>query len=59
MLFQFLVLFISSFLSWLLFFFSTGLLAYLVYRAYLDGVSLERYEVPYFGMMASDWVDSE
>jgi hypothetical protein len=29
------------------------------YRAYLDGVSLERYQVPYFGAIASDWVDSE
>ncbi|KAG1058056.1 hypothetical protein G6F43_000134 [Rhizopus delemar] len=56
---QFMFLFISTFLSWMLFFFSTGLLFYLTYRAYLDGASLERYQVPYFGMIASDWVDSE
>lgn len=29
------------------------------YRAYLDGASLERYEVPYFGQLAAEWVDSE
>ncbi|GAB5586133.1 hypothetical protein Unana1_01033 [Umbelopsis nana] len=27
--------------------------------AYLDGASLERYEVPYFGQLASEWVDTE
>ncbi|CAO3683181.1 unnamed protein product [Rhizopus microsporus] len=56
---QFLLLFISTFLSWILFFFSIGFWLYLMYRAYLDGVSLERYQVPYFGVIASDWVDSE
>lgn len=29
------------------------------YRAYLDGASLERYEVPYFGIIASEYVDTE
>ncbi|GAA5810916.1 hypothetical protein MFLAVUS_004344 [Mucor flavus] len=29
------------------------------YRAYLDGASLERYEVPYFGLIASEYVDTE
>jgi hypothetical protein len=29
------------------------------YRAYLDGASLERYEVPYFGALAAEWVDTE
>ncbi|KAG2202013.1 hypothetical protein INT46_008413 [Mucor plumbeus] len=59
MLAQFILLFISSFLSWVLFFFDIFLLIWLVYRAYLDGASLERYEVPYFGMIASDYVDTE
>ena len=29
------------------------------YRAYLDGSSLERSYVPYFGSLAAEWVDSE
>ncbi|KAG0192272.1 hypothetical protein DFQ28_009593 [Apophysomyces sp. BC1034] len=29
------------------------------YRAYLDGASLERYELPYAGPLASEWVDTE
>ncbi|KAI8083233.1 uncharacterized protein B0P05DRAFT_507858 [Gilbertella persicaria] len=56
---QFVLLFISSFLSWVLFFFNIFLMIYLTYRAYLDGVSLERYEVPYFGIIASEYVDTE
>ncbi|KAI7898498.1 uncharacterized protein BX663DRAFT_524980 [Cokeromyces recurvatus] len=59
MLAQFVLLFISTFLSWILFFFSIFLLIWLTYRAYLDGVSLERYEVPYFGIIASEYVDTE
>ncbi|KAI8644011.1 hypothetical protein BD408DRAFT_442102 [Parasitella parasitica] len=59
MLAQFIVLFVSSFLSWVLFFFNIFLLAWLSYRAYLDGASLERYEVPYFGIIASEYVDTE
>ncbi|CAO3630082.1 unnamed protein product [Mucor fragilis] len=59
MLAQFILLFISSFLSWVLFFFNIFLLIWLVYRAYLDGASLERYEVPYFGIIASEYVDTE
>ncbi|CAO0791218.1 unnamed protein product [Mucor circinelloides] len=59
MLAQFILLFISSFLSWVLFFFNIFLLVWLVYRAYLDGASLERYEVPYFGIIASEYVDTE
>ncbi|KAI8982117.1 hypothetical protein BDF20DRAFT_452175 [Mycotypha africana] len=59
MVLQFIMLFISNFLSWVLFFFSIFLLIWLAYRAYLDGVSLERYEVPYFGPMASEYVDEE
>ncbi|KAI8071048.1 hypothetical protein BC940DRAFT_295118 [Gongronella butleri] len=55
----FLMLFISTFLSWVLFFVGIGSIGYLAYRAYLDGASLERYEMPYFGPMASEWVDTE
>lgn len=35
------------------------LMKFIRYRAYLDGASLERYEVPYFGEMASEYVDTE
>ncbi|SAL95236.1 hypothetical protein [Absidia glauca] len=56
---QFILIFISTFLSWVLFFVGIGSILYLSYRAYLDGASLERYEVPYFGPMASEWVDTE
>ncbi|KAI8330402.1 hypothetical protein EDC96DRAFT_47788 [Choanephora cucurbitarum] len=56
---QFILLFISSFLSWVLFFFNVFLMLYMTYRAYLDGVSLERYELPYVGIIASDYVDTE
>ncbi|KAI8337876.1 hypothetical protein BC941DRAFT_451917 [Chlamydoabsidia padenii] len=56
---QFILIFLSNFLSWVLFFVGIGSILYLSYRAYLDGASLERYEVPYFGPMASEWVDTE
>ncbi|CAG8508199.1 1471_t:CDS:2 [Acaulospora morrowiae] len=29
------------------------------YRAYLDGATLERFELPFFGKLASSWVDNE
>ncbi|KAL0090875.1 hypothetical protein J3Q64DRAFT_1707459 [Phycomyces blakesleeanus] len=56
---HFVLMFISNFLSWTLFIFDIGLLVWLTYRAYLDGASLERYEFPYFGPIASEYVDSE
>ncbi|KAG0181030.1 hypothetical protein DFQ29_009497 [Apophysomyces sp. BC1021] len=56
---HFVLMFISSFLSWTLFFVDVGLLVWLTYRAYLDGASLERYELPYAGPLASEWVDTE
>ncbi|KAI8989989.1 hypothetical protein BDB01DRAFT_779625 [Pilobolus umbonatus] len=59
MVLQFILMFISTFLSWVLFFFSIGLLIGLTYKAYLDGASLERYELPYIGPMAAEWVDTE
>ncbi|ORX55665.1 hypothetical protein DM01DRAFT_1345156 [Hesseltinella vesiculosa] len=55
----FVMQFISTFLSWVLFFVGLGSVVYLAYRAYLDGASLERYELPYFGPVASDYVDTE
>ncbi|RUS18974.1 hypothetical protein BC937DRAFT_88115 [Endogone sp. FLAS-F59071] len=59
MLLQFIIMFISSWLSWLLFFIDIALIAWLGYHAYMDGASLERYEVPYFGAIAAEWVDAE
>ncbi|RUS32098.1 hypothetical protein BC938DRAFT_476292 [Jimgerdemannia flammicorona] len=59
MLAHFIIMFISSLLSWLLFFADIALVAWLGYRAYMDGASLERYEIPFFGALASQWVDSE
>ncbi|CAO3610869.1 unnamed protein product [Cunninghamella echinulata] len=59
MILQFILLFISNFLSWLLFLFGIGSILFLCYRAYLDGASLERYQLPYFGPIASEYVDTE
>ncbi|KAG2184643.1 hypothetical protein INT43_000556 [Umbelopsis isabellina] len=56
---HFIIMFISSILSWMLFACDILLIAWLSYRAYLDGASLERYEVPYFGALAAEWVDTE
>ncbi|CAG8500936.1 5475_t:CDS:2 [Ambispora gerdemannii] len=46
-------------LSFLLLLVELGLIGFLAYRAYVDGATLERYEVPYFGPLASLWVDNE
>ncbi|KAI7856592.1 hypothetical protein BDC45DRAFT_503116 [Circinella umbellata] len=56
---QFILMFISSTLSWMLFVFDILLILALGYRAYLDGASLERSYVPYFGPLAAEWVDTE
>ncbi|CDH53725.1 hypothetical protein BATDEDRAFT_89137 [Lichtheimia corymbifera JMRC:FSU:9682] len=56
---HFVLMFISSVLSWMLFAIDILLILALVYRAYLDGASLERTMVPYFGPLAAEWVDSE
>ncbi|KAL1923150.1 uncharacterized protein VTP21DRAFT_9526 [Calcarisporiella thermophila] len=56
---QFIFMFISTFLSWLLFFTEIFLIGYLSYRAYQDGATLERYEIPYIGQYAAQWTDEE
>ncbi|KAI9323759.1 hypothetical protein BX666DRAFT_1890209 [Dichotomocladium elegans] len=56
---HFVLMFLSSFLSWTLFAIDILLILGLSYRAYLDGASLERTLVPFFGAMAAEWVDSE
>ncbi|RIB01641.1 hypothetical protein C2G38_974427 [Gigaspora rosea] len=50
---------LSEILSWILLVIEIGLAIYLGYQAYLDGVTLERFEVPFLGNLASTWVDSE
>ncbi|PHH77803.1 hypothetical protein CDD80_184 [Ophiocordyceps camponoti-rufipedis] len=49
----------SSFLSWLLFFADVGLAAFLALKAYRDAENLDRFEVPFFGAVASRILDDE
>ncbi|KAJ3292642.1 hypothetical protein HK104_005137 [Borealophlyctis nickersoniae] len=49
----------SSVMSWLIFAIELALIGWLGYNAYINGDSLDRYEVPYVGRIASQWVDSE
>ncbi|KAJ3050844.1 hypothetical protein HK097_008162 [Rhizophlyctis rosea] len=51
--------FISSALAWIVFIIELGAVGWLGYNAYINGDSLDRYEVPYIGKIASQWVDSE
>ncbi|KAL1930403.1 hypothetical protein VTP01DRAFT_10565 [Rhizomucor pusillus] len=56
---HFILMFISSVLSWILFAIDILLIIGLTYRAYLDGAYLERTPIPYFGQLASQWTDEE
>ncbi|MCJ1276711.1 hypothetical protein MMC21_004518 [Puttea exsequens] len=49
----------SSILSWMLFVVDLGLIGFLTMHAYQDADGLDRYEVPFFGGLASSFVDSE
>ncbi|KAI9798154.1 MAG: hypothetical protein M1833_004903 [Piccolia ochrophora] len=49
----------SPVLSWLLFVIDVGLIVFLAGRAYRDAETLERYEVPFFGRLASSILDDE
>ena len=49
----------SSFLSWLLFVGDLALIAYLTVCAYRNSETLDRVEVPFFGRLASSFVDDE
>ncbi|PFH57829.1 hypothetical protein XA68_14522 [Ophiocordyceps unilateralis] len=49
----------SSLLSWLLFFADVALVALLTLRAYRDAEILDRFEVPFFGTIASRILDDE
>ncbi|KAI5205960.1 hypothetical protein AUEXF2481DRAFT_3103 [Aureobasidium subglaciale EXF-2481] len=49
----------SRFLSWLLFIGDLALIVLLVFRAYRDAETLDRFELPFFGPLASTYVDRE
>lgn len=49
----------SIFFGWLFFLCDLGLIAFLTMRAYRDADMLDRYEVPFFGRIASRFLDDE
>lgn len=49
----------STFLSWVFFIGDLALIAWLTLRAYRDADTLDRFEVPFFGRIASRFVDDE
>lgn len=49
----------SVFLGWLLFLCDLGLIVFLTLKAYRDADMLDRFEVPFFGQIASRFVDEE
>ncbi|KAL9640632.1 MAG: hypothetical protein Q9204_000645 [Flavoplaca sp. TL-2023a] len=48
-----------SVLSWILFVFDLGLITFLTFHAYQDANNLDRIELPFFGGLASSFVDAE
>ncbi|KAF2814028.1 uncharacterized protein BDZ99DRAFT_459769 [Mytilinidion resinicola] len=49
----------TSIISWLLFACDIALIGYLTFRAYKDAETLDRFEVPFFGPLASSILDDE
>lgn len=49
----------STFLGWVIFLSDLGLIAFLTLRAYRDADMLDRYEVPFFGQIASRFLNDE
>ncbi|KAF1828536.1 hypothetical protein BDW02DRAFT_512095 [Decorospora gaudefroyi] len=49
----------SSWISWMLFVLDIAGIGWLTWRAYLDAATLDRYEVPFFGPLASSILDDE
>ncbi|KAI4664718.1 uncharacterized protein J4E79_003016 [Alternaria viburni] len=49
----------SSYISWVLFIGDLAGIGWLTWRAYLDAATLDRYEVPFFGPLASSILDDE
>ncbi|KAJ3279161.1 hypothetical protein HDU76_009600, partial [Blyttiomyces sp. JEL0837] len=66
---QFFFALFSTFLAWVLFLAQVGIAVYLGwvvllvafyrYNAYISADTLNRFEVPIAGKLASEWVDSE
>ncbi|KAI8912978.1 hypothetical protein DFJ77DRAFT_466190 [Powellomyces hirtus] len=52
-------LFSAMGMVWFLFLVELGLAGWLGFKAYTNSETLDRYELPYFGRVASEWVDSE
>ena len=50
---------IGRFLMYMMFIVEIGLFSWMSYKAYLNSDNLERFKVPYFGVLASEWVDQE
>ena len=49
----------SATLAGMLFAFELALIAWLAYQAFINADNLDRYQLIYFGPIASQWVDSE
>lgn len=49
----------TSIVSWMLFVFDVLLIAYLAFGAWRHAETLDRVEVPFFGRLASSFVDDE
>ncbi|KAF2761461.1 hypothetical protein EJ05DRAFT_483828 [Pseudovirgaria hyperparasitica] len=49
----------SAFISYIMLVGDLGLIGYMTYRAYLDAELLDRFEVPFFGPLASSILDDE
>ncbi|KAJ3023811.1 hypothetical protein HKX48_000945 [Thoreauomyces humboldtii] len=52
-------LFSATGMLWFLFIVGLGAQGWLGYKAYTSGDSLDRFQLPYVGQIASQWVDSE
>lgn len=49
----------SHFIFWLIFCIDLGLIAFLIWKAYTDADTLDRFELPYIGALAARFVDDE
>ncbi|ORY01564.1 hypothetical protein K493DRAFT_334939 [Basidiobolus meristosporus CBS 931.73] len=56
---QFVLAFISTTLWWMLMILEIGLAGFMGYKAYMDSASLDRFLLPYVGILAANWVDNE
>ncbi|RKP10643.1 hypothetical protein THASP1DRAFT_21680 [Thamnocephalis sphaerospora] len=56
---QFIIGLISSVLGWLLFIANLAITGFLMYQAYRNGASLDRFLVPVAGGIAARWIDAE